>query len=204
MSTVPRNPSQTSADRPDRPLPRGIARLPVAPAPPGWRLRAAWRAGGRLRGLLGVSGVPPDVGLWLRPARSVHTAGMRCALDLVWLDVAGEVVALHEDVGPWRHRACRAAGGGVVEVAAGRGEALAHAIGAAGGLRGPDGRPGPAAVGSGQPVRRALSSARVASSASRTASSPARVAASAWATASSSARVAASASRSSGRVRVAR
>lgn len=116
-------------------VPPSLARLPSVPGPPGWRIAAAWRAGARLRGLLGVRSLPADVGLWVRPTRAVHTVGMRMALDLVWLDAAGDVVWLHEEVGPWRHRACRRARGGVVEVAAGRGDALARAIGEGGGLR---------------------------------------------------------------------
>jgi uncharacterized membrane protein (UPF0127 family) len=69
------------------------------------------------------------VGLAFRPAsaetalviprcRSVHTFGMRFALDLVWLDAAGRVLAVDEHVRPWRIRVRRDAAA-VVEVAAG-------------------------------------------------------------------------------------
>jgi hypothetical protein len=58
----------------------------------------------------------------------VHTIGMRFALDLVWLDRAGDVLRIDEHVGRGRIRSCLGAGGGVVEVAAGRGPALAQAL----------------------------------------------------------------------------
>jgi uncharacterized membrane protein (UPF0127 family) len=41
--------------------------------------------------------------------RSIHTFGMRFALDLVWLDGEGRVVRIDRDVRPWRVRGCRAA-----------------------------------------------------------------------------------------------
>src|SRR5436190_10929024 len=43
---------------------------------------------------------------------------MRFALDLVWLDEQGRVLALYESVPPWRVRSCRGAAA-VVEVPAG-------------------------------------------------------------------------------------
>jgi uncharacterized membrane protein (UPF0127 family) len=61
---------------------------------------------------------PPDTALLLPRCRSVHTFGMRFALDLVWLDAAGRVLAIDEGVRPWRVRVCRDAVA-VVEVAAG-------------------------------------------------------------------------------------
>ena len=60
----------------------------------------------RLRGLIGRSG---DVALLLPHCGSVHTFGMRFALDLVWLDAAGRVVRIDRGVRPWRVRSCRAA-----------------------------------------------------------------------------------------------
>jgi uncharacterized membrane protein (UPF0127 family) len=50
--------------------------------------------------------------------RSVHTFGMRFALDLVWLDAGGDVVRIDLGVRPCRVRSCRAARS-VVEVPAG-------------------------------------------------------------------------------------
>ncbi|HMS72318.1 MAG TPA: DUF192 domain-containing protein, partial [Baekduia sp.] len=57
--------------------------------------------------------------------KSVHTFGMRFALDLVWLDKAGEVVRVDLAVPPRRHRANRAAAG-VVECVAGESDQCAH------------------------------------------------------------------------------
>jgi len=49
------------------------------------------------------------VALHLPRCRSVHTFGMRFALDLVWLDGAGEVVRVDRAVPPCRVRSCRRA-----------------------------------------------------------------------------------------------
>jgi uncharacterized membrane protein (UPF0127 family) len=98
-----------------------------APRPEGWAVVAASSRRARRRGLLGVGELHSRQGLWL-PVRSVHTIGMRFALDLVWLDRAGDVLRIDEHVGRGRIRTCLVAGGGVVEVAAGRGPALADAL----------------------------------------------------------------------------
>jgi uncharacterized membrane protein (UPF0127 family) len=46
----------------------------------------------RSRGLLGRDGI--DTGLVLRPASSVHTLGMRFAIDVVYVARSGEVLAV--------------------------------------------------------------------------------------------------------------
>lgn len=46
--------------------------------------------GARLRGLLGRDGI--EGALLLRPARSVHSLGMRFALDVAFLDEGGTVI----------------------------------------------------------------------------------------------------------------
>ena len=50
--------------------------------------------------------------------RSVHTFGMRCALDLHWLAADCAVIRVDRGVRPWRVRRCRAADA-VVEYPAG-------------------------------------------------------------------------------------
>lgn len=68
------------------------------------------RAGGafgwwsRLRGLLFRAPLAPDgsEALVIRPCNSVHTCGMGYALDLVFVDRAGDVVAVREGLRPWR------------------------------------------------------------------------------------------------------
>src|SRR4051812_36708114 len=49
---------------------------------------------------------PPAEGLLLSGTRSVHTFGMRFALDLLWLDAGGRVVRVDEAVPPRRVRTC--------------------------------------------------------------------------------------------------
>jgi len=110
-------------------MPPRLAALPARSLAGGLRVAVAssWRA--RLRGLAGLPVLPAAVGLELPRCRSVHTVGMRFALDLVWLDGAGVVVRVDPDVAPLRLRSCRRARS-VVEVAAGRGDAFAAALGA--------------------------------------------------------------------------
>lgn len=55
--------------------------------------------------------------------RSVHTFGMRFALDLVWVGASGEVLRVDRAVPPRRHRAHRGAAG-VIECAAGEADQL--------------------------------------------------------------------------------
>jgi uncharacterized membrane protein (UPF0127 family) len=70
-------------------------------------IASSWRQ--RLVGLAWRRSVPPGTGLLLPHCRSVHTFGMRFALDLVWLDAAGQVVRVDRAVPPRRVRSCRAA-----------------------------------------------------------------------------------------------
>ncbi len=72
----------------------------------------------RLLGLAGLRRLPADAGLLLPRTRSIHTLGMRFALDLVWLDRDGRVVRVDRAVPPRRVRSCRAARA-VVELPAG-------------------------------------------------------------------------------------
>lgn len=67
--------------------------------------------------LLGLAGLrePPPVALLLPGTRSIHTFGMRFALDLLWVDRDGRIVRVDRAVPPRRVRACRAAHA-VVEV----------------------------------------------------------------------------------------
>jgi len=56
----------------------------------------------RLRGLIGRPALAPRAGLLLRPCRGVHTWFMRAAIDVLFLDEAGRVVALRPELRPWR------------------------------------------------------------------------------------------------------
>lgn len=71
----------------------------------------------RLRGLAFADRPDHVVALEIPRCRSVHTFGMRYALDLVWLDAAGTVVRVDRGVPPRRLRSCRAASS-VVELPA--------------------------------------------------------------------------------------
>jgi uncharacterized membrane protein (UPF0127 family) len=82
----------------------------------------------RMRGLLGRSGLPPGEGILLRPAGSVHTAFMRFAIDVVFLDRELRVLAIEADVSPWRTRARRGAKA-VLELAAGEAARVRLAVG---------------------------------------------------------------------------
>jgi uncharacterized membrane protein (UPF0127 family) len=94
------------------PLPPRLRRLPaVVHAPPlaGLDLRLATTSRARLLGLAGLRTLPAGAGLLLPRTRSVHTFGMRFALDLVWLDGDGVVVRVDRSVPARRLRACRRA-----------------------------------------------------------------------------------------------
>lgn len=72
--------------------------------------------GARLRGLALRREPPPGVALLIPRCRSVHTFGMRFALDLVWLDGERRVVRIDRAVPPRRVVSCGSARA-VVEVA---------------------------------------------------------------------------------------
>ncbi|HEX5147148.1 MAG TPA: DUF192 domain-containing protein [Conexibacter sp.] len=91
-------------------LPRRLRRLPpVANAPAGSDVRLAAGPLARLLGLAGLRALPSGAGLLLPGTRSIHTCGMRFALDLLWLDRRGRVVRVDRGVRPWRVRGCRGA-----------------------------------------------------------------------------------------------
>jgi uncharacterized membrane protein (UPF0127 family) len=108
-------------------LPARLEALPARALPGGLTLLLASTRRARLCGLAGLDGLPADQALLIAPCRSVHTGGMRFALDLVWLDEAGAVVRVDRAVAPRRLRTCVRARA-VVETAAGAGERYAAAL----------------------------------------------------------------------------
>jgi uncharacterized membrane protein (UPF0127 family) len=102
-------------------------RLPALTLPGGARVYVAADRRSRARGLSGLRQLEPDEALLLEPCRSIHTFGMRFALDVVWLDTTGRLVRLDENVVPRRLRTCRRARA-VIETAAGHGERLAQQL----------------------------------------------------------------------------
>lgn len=92
-------------------LPRRLRRLERIELAglPGVEVRRAGDPLARLLGLAGLRALPPATALLLPQTRSIHTCGMRFALDLVWLDDDGRVVRTDRGVRPWRVRGCREA-----------------------------------------------------------------------------------------------
>ena len=95
--------------------------------PGGLTLLVAGGRRSRALGLARLDALPAGHALLFERCRSVHTAGMRFALDLLWLDAAGALVRLDRDVAPRRLRTCVRARA-VVEAAAGEGERFAAAL----------------------------------------------------------------------------
>ena len=50
--------------------------------------------------------LPAGYGLRILKCNSIHTVGMRFALDLVWLARDGRVLRVDHAVGPWRLKLC--------------------------------------------------------------------------------------------------
>ncbi len=84
----------------------------------------------RRRGLAHLDALPSGHAMLLPGCRSVHTIGMRFALDLLWLDRTGALVRLDRDVRARRLRTCMRARS-VVEAPAGEGERFAAALASA-------------------------------------------------------------------------
>ena len=107
-----------------------LAGLPVRALPGGLRLCRAATRRARGRGLAGLEDLPADIALHMVPCRSIHTMGMRFALDLLWLDGDGVLVRLDQAVAPRRMRTCLRARS-VIEARAGAGAGFAAAMRAA-------------------------------------------------------------------------
>ena len=60
----------------------------------------------RFWGLLGHRSLPDGHGLLLRPSSSIHTAFMRFAIDVVFLDKQGRVVKVVPELKPFRLAGC--------------------------------------------------------------------------------------------------
>lgn len=91
------------------PIKRPAAKLHI-------RCAASFRE--RALGLLGTSHLARDEGLLIRPCGAIHTFGMRYAIDVVFLDRRGCILAVRAELPPWRFALCRQARA-VLELAAG-------------------------------------------------------------------------------------
>jgi uncharacterized protein len=88
-----------------------------------WEVHVARRFNERRRGLAGLDDLPAGHALHILRCSSVHTVGMRFALDLLWLDRAGAVKRVDRDVPAFRNRLCLGASS-VIEARAGGADAL--------------------------------------------------------------------------------
>jgi uncharacterized membrane protein (UPF0127 family) len=82
----------------------------------------------RARGLLGSAPLGDHEALWIRPCKSVHTLGMRYAIDVVFLDRRQRVIAVLHAVQPLRLAGVRRAHS-TVELLAGTAAAIGLATG---------------------------------------------------------------------------
>ena len=110
-----------------------LAGLESRPLPGGLTLLVAGDRRARRRGLahLDAQALPAGHALTFERCRSVHTIGMRFALDLLWFDAHGALVRLDHAVAPRRLRTCLRARS-VIETPAGEGERFAAALAARG------------------------------------------------------------------------
>ncbi len=88
--------------------------------------RTSWR---RLVGLLGRRSFVPGEGLVIEPCRSVHTALMRFAIDVVYVDRRLQVVKVIHDLRPYRMSAALAAAHAAIELPSGTATLSRTAVG---------------------------------------------------------------------------
>lgn len=111
------------------PLEQRFTDLPVTEHGDGLVIVEARTHRARRRGLSRLDELHPDHALLLPQCLSVHTFGMRFALDLIWLHKDGTVIRVDHDVAPRRMKLCSRART-VIETASGRAEAfLAAGVG---------------------------------------------------------------------------
>jgi uncharacterized membrane protein (UPF0127 family) len=105
--------------------------LPVSDLAGGLRLIEARTRRSRRRGLARLDALAPDVALRIPGTFSVHTFGMRFALDLIWLAKDGTVARVDRDVNAGRISFCRRARSVVETVAGQADEFIAAGVGSA-------------------------------------------------------------------------
>jgi uncharacterized membrane protein (UPF0127 family) len=80
--------------------------LSPCPSPYTINVRRADGFFSRLAGLLFVAPLQPDQGLLLVPCAAVHTAFMRYAIDVVFLDRSGTIRKIVTRLEPWHMASC--------------------------------------------------------------------------------------------------
>jgi uncharacterized membrane protein (UPF0127 family) len=108
-------------------VPPRLAALPALALPGDLQVALATSRRSRVRGLAGLAELPRGHALLLPRCRSVHTFGMRFALDLVFLDGHGRPVREAFGVPPRRVRTCLRARA-VLETRAGSGADFARVL----------------------------------------------------------------------------
>ena len=65
-------------------------------------IESASTFGARLLGLMGRKSLAPQTALLLEPCPQIHTCFMRFTIDVVFLDATNHIVAVVENIKPWR------------------------------------------------------------------------------------------------------
>ncbi len=73
----------------------------------------------RLRGLLGQRELPAGRGLLLKPANSIHTFGMKFAIDVIFIDREGRILKIIEKMPPGKISPLVKGASSVIEAAGG-------------------------------------------------------------------------------------
>ena len=73
----------------------------------------------RLVGLMGRSSLPREEGLLITNCRRTHTAFMRFPIDVVWLNAERKIIAVEENLAPWRMSVSVSGAASCLELAAG-------------------------------------------------------------------------------------
>ncbi len=90
-------------------LPRRLERLPRVALADDAVIHEASTFASRLLGLAFLRELPPEYALFIPDCRSVHTFGMRFAIDVAFVDLTARVVRVERAVGPRRVLVCRSA-----------------------------------------------------------------------------------------------
>lgn len=83
----------------------------------------------RLKGWIGRKNIDSDEGLWIFPCKQIHTFGLRCRIDVLFLDRQGYVVGIAEQIAPWRVSSLYSDASSVLELKSGRASEYSLKIG---------------------------------------------------------------------------
>ena len=88
-------------------VPRRLQRLPTRTLDDGLTVHEATTVRARLLGLAFLKRIPEDHALLIPHCRSVHTFGMRFAIDVIFLDQRGKPLRTDRNVKPNRVVTCK-------------------------------------------------------------------------------------------------